>query len=100
MIVLIEEACTAGARLSKACEVVDVSVRTVQRYRRHGEIRPDGRKAAALNRVLAGRNQAVSAERGQCPLVARRGGGESLKRRADEFISKRSDTNVNSHVTC
>jgi len=55
MIALIEEACSAGARLGKACKVVDVSVRTVQRYRRHGEVRPDGRKAAAAGRVPANR---------------------------------------------
>ena len=55
MIVLIEEAVTAGARLAKACKVVGISVRTVQRYRRHGEIKPDGRKAAAVGRVPANR---------------------------------------------
>lgn len=55
MIALIEEACTAGARLAKACKVVGVSVRTVQRYRRHGEVKPDGRKAAAAGRVPANR---------------------------------------------
>ncbi len=55
MIALIEEACTAGARLAKACKVGGVSVRTVQRYRRHGEVKPDGRKAAAAGRVPANR---------------------------------------------
>lgn len=55
MIALIEEACTAGARLAKACAVVGVSMRTVQRYRCHGELKPDGRKAAAANRVPANR---------------------------------------------
>jgi putative transposase len=55
MITLIEEASTAGARLAKACEVVNVSVRTVQRYRRHGEIKPDRRKDAAVGRVPANR---------------------------------------------
>lgn len=53
MIALIEEACSVGARLAKACKVVGVSVRTVQRYRRHGEVKPDGRKAAAAGRVPA-----------------------------------------------
>jgi putative transposase len=55
MIAMIEEACAAGARLEKACAVINVSVRTVQRYRRHGEIKPDGRKAAARDRVPANR---------------------------------------------
>lgn len=45
----------AGARLSEACAVSGVSVRTVQRYRSPGEVRPDGRKAAAVGRVPANR---------------------------------------------
>lgn len=52
---MLEQACAAGARLEKACEVVGISVRTVQRYRRLGEINPDGRKAAAIGRVPANR---------------------------------------------
>lgn len=55
MMAMIEEACSGGARLSRACAVVGISVRTVQRYRRHGEIRPDGRKIAAAGRVPANR---------------------------------------------
>jgi transposase InsO family protein len=55
VIVLIEEACAAGARLSKACEVVGLSPRTVQRYRQDGQIKPDGRKAAAVGRIPANR---------------------------------------------
>ena len=55
MTVLIEEACTSGARLSKACEVAGLSSRTIQRYRCHGQITPDGRKAAAAGRVPANR---------------------------------------------
>jgi len=55
MIDLIEEACAAGARLTKACEIVGFSPRTVQRYRRDGQIKPDGRKAAAVGRVPANR---------------------------------------------
>ena len=51
MIALIEEACSNGARLFKACEVAGISVRTVQRYRQHGTIKADGRKAAAAGRV-------------------------------------------------
>jgi hypothetical protein len=51
VIALIEEACSNGARLFKACEVVGISVRTVQRYRQHGTIKADGRKAAAAERI-------------------------------------------------
>ena len=55
MIDLIEEACSAGARLAKACQIVGLSPRTVQRYRQDGPIKPDGRKAAAVGRVPANR---------------------------------------------
>lgn len=55
MITLIEQACTAGARLEKACKVVGLSPRTVQRYRQEGQIKADGRKAAAVDRVPANR---------------------------------------------
>jgi putative transposase len=55
VITLIEEACAAGARLAKACEVVGLSSRTVQRYRQDTQIKADGRKAAAAGRVPANR---------------------------------------------
>lgn len=55
MITLIEEACTAGARLDKACKVAGLSPRTIQRYRQNGQIKADGRKAAAAGRVPANR---------------------------------------------
>ena len=55
MIALIEEACSAGARLAKVCEIIGWSSRTVQRYRRDGQVRPDGRKAAAAGRIPANR---------------------------------------------
>lgn len=45
---LIKEAVTAGARRSKACNVVGVSVRTLQRWERgNTQVQVDGRKAAA-----------------------------------------------------
>lgn len=46
---LIDDACSAGARLSAACELLEVSPRTVQRWQRQD--RPDGRKAAAQQRT-------------------------------------------------
>jgi len=55
MIALIEEACSAGARLAKACQIVGLSPRTVQRYRQDGQIKADGRKAAAAGRIPANR---------------------------------------------
>jgi transposase InsO family protein len=58
---LIEEACAAGARLEKACEVLGLSPRTLQRWREEGAIREDARAAAALGRVPA--NRLSNAER-------------------------------------
>jgi transposase InsO family protein len=52
---LIEEACAGGARLEKACEVLGLSPRTLQRWREEGAIRADERAAAALARVPANR---------------------------------------------
>jgi putative transposase len=51
MITLIDEACAAGARLAKACEIVALSPRTVQRWQLPEEVPVDGRKAASRNRV-------------------------------------------------
>jgi len=48
---MLDEAVESGARLFKACKVVNLSIRTVQRYRQHGEVMPDGRKTAAIGRV-------------------------------------------------
>jgi len=53
VITLIEEACASGARLAKACQVVGLSPRTVQRYRQDGHVKADGRKAAAVGRIPA-----------------------------------------------
>jgi len=53
MITWIDEACAAGARLSKACEVLALSPRTLQRWRENGEVKADRRKAAGANRCPA-----------------------------------------------
>ena len=68
MITLIEEACTAGARLANACKVVGLSPRTVQRYRQDGQIKADGRKAAAIGRVPA--NSLSEDERAEILAIA------------------------------
>jgi putative transposase len=52
---LIEEACRAGARLEKACEVLELSPRTLQRWRDEEGIREDARTAAARDCVPANR---------------------------------------------
>ena len=43
---LIDEAVTAGARQRKACEILEISVRTYQRWTREGSVLGDGRPAA------------------------------------------------------
>ncbi len=53
MIALIEEACAAGTRLSKACEVLKIAPRTLQRWREDGEVKTDGRKQAGACRTPA-----------------------------------------------
>ena len=50
---LIREACAAGARLEAACTVLGVSPRTLQRWTEKGEVKTDGRLAAARNRTPA-----------------------------------------------
>jgi len=65
---LIDEACNRGARLAKACAVMEISERTLQRWRMNGEIRTDGRKEAAKNREPA--NKLSEQERQQILDVA------------------------------
>ena len=55
MITLLDESCAAGARLSKSCEVLGLSPRTVQRWRQNGTVKGDGRKAGAQGRIPANR---------------------------------------------
>ena len=50
MVELIKEASTAGARQSKACEVVGISLRTLQRWDDGDRVLVDGRGAAAQGR--------------------------------------------------
>jgi transposase InsO family protein len=68
VIAWIDEACAAGARLSKACEVLEISERTLQRWREDGEVKADGRKQAGAQRVPA--NRLSEHERGQILDIA------------------------------
>lgn len=70
MIDLIEEACAAGARRDQACEVLGLTLRSVQRWREEGEIKVDGRKAAAQLRTPA--NALTPTERAQILTVVNR----------------------------
>jgi putative transposase len=68
MMVLINEAGAAGARLNKVCQIVALSPRTVQRWQRPDEVPPDGRKAAAVDRVPA--NKLTEPERDEILATA------------------------------
>jgi putative transposase len=61
VIAWIDEACAQGARRHKACEVLGLTLRCVQRWREDGGIREDGRRAAAQRRTPA--NALTPAER-------------------------------------
>jgi putative transposase len=56
---LLEEAARAGARREKACQLLGLSLRSVQRWQQAGDVKEDGRRAAAKLRVPA---HALSAE--------------------------------------
>lgn len=55
----IDQACVAGARRDRACAVLGLTARGVQRWQEDGEIKADGRRAAAQGRTPA---NALSAE--------------------------------------
>jgi putative transposase len=59
---LIEEACTAGARLHKACGQLGLSVRSVQRWRMPGAEQGD-RRVAELRKATTPANKLSPAER-------------------------------------
>lgn len=71
MIDLINESRQVGARLQKACDVLRISPRTLQRWQEEtGIIKIDGRKAAAAARIPA--NRLKEAERRQILEVVNR----------------------------
>jgi putative transposase len=67
---MLESACRAGARRDKACRVLGLSLRSVQRWQQAGEIKEDGRRAAAQRRTPA--NALTAQERAQVLAVANR----------------------------
>jgi len=64
----IDEACAAGARVTAVCRVVEISLRTLQRWREEGEVKADGRKPVGQQREPA--NKLSEAERRQILAVA------------------------------
>jgi hypothetical protein len=67
---LIDDACAAGARLDQACQAIDLSERTLQRWREQGGIKDDARAQAAEQRVPA--NRITKAERQEILKVVNR----------------------------
>jgi putative transposase len=68
VITLLDESCVAGARLVKACKILELSPRTVQRWRQDGAIKADGRKAGAQSRIPA--NKLADKERAEILATA------------------------------
>lgn len=68
MIGWIEQSVAAGARLSRACQVLGLSARTLQRWRQPGELQGDGRLQAGAQRVPA--NKLSESERHAILAVA------------------------------
>ena len=53
MIKMTVEAVNSGARLTKVCKIIQVSPRTIQRYRKESEIKADKRIASGTTKVPA-----------------------------------------------
>ncbi len=68
MIACITEACAAGARLTAACQVLELSPRTLQRWREQAGVKADGRQEAAQQREPA--NKLSEHERQQILALA------------------------------
>jgi len=64
----LHEACAAGARLGPACQLLELSPRTLQRWREDAHVKADGRKAAAQQREPA--NKLSAQERQQILAIA------------------------------
>ena len=68
MTIYIDVACAAGARVKEACRVVQISPRTLQRWREEGEVKADGRQQAGQQREPA--NKLSEEERLQILAIA------------------------------
>jgi len=66
--ICIDQACAAGARVKEACHVVQISPRTLQRWREEGEVKADGRQQAGQQREPA--NKLSEEERLQILAIA------------------------------
>ena len=68
MSIWIDEACVSGARRSRACQLLGLTVRTMQRWQKAGELQADGRHAAAQRHPPA--NALSPEERAQVLAIA------------------------------
>lgn len=68
MIAYIDEACAAGARLSSACRVLEISPRTLQRWRQGGLVKCDGRQQ--VTRLCEPANKLTEQERQHILMTA------------------------------
>lgn len=74
MLTVLDEAVASGARREPACQMLGLSVRTLQRWRQGGQIKADGRPAA----IRQPANQLSPAERQQVITVANQPEFQSL----------------------
>ncbi len=85
---MINEACAAGASLEQACLAIELSVRTLQRWREQGDIKDDARAGTAQQRVPA--NRVTEVERAEiievvnAPEFARMGPNQIVPALADQ----------------
>lgn len=82
---LLDQAVAAGARLARACEVLGISLRTVQRWRHH----PEDRRRHALREPA---NKLSAAEREAVLVVANRPGYASLT--PHQIVPKLADEGI------
>ena len=75
IVVLVDEAVAAGARRSRACQVIDLSVRTLQRWRAFGQTavmadqRPTAVRPAAAQRLTEPERERIVAVCNQAPFA-------------------------------
>ena len=96
MIGLVDEVCNDGARLEAACKVLEITPRTIQRWRENGDVKADGRLLAAQKRVPANKLSMEERQRiievSNCPEFMSRSPNQIVPALADqgEYIASES----------
>jgi len=87
IVMLIDNARRDGARLASACKVIEIDVRTYQRWTKDGQVNPDKRptipRPAPVNKLTAEERQAVL-DTCHHPEYASMPPGQIVPRLADE----------------